>query len=919
MAVAEELQVVIRAEVDKALRDLRSFDRQLDGTSGKARQFGESLGRVGRTMSTAFTVPIVAAGTAAVKFAADIERQQTAFGVLLQDVERGNQLFEELKTFSAQTPLQLDDITKASQTLLAFGTNAENVQDQIRMIGDVAQGQAEKLDRIALAFGKIQARGKASMEEINVLIEAGVPIIAELAENLGVAESEIFAMVTAGKIGFTEIEGALQSMTGAGGQFEGMMEKIAQTTAGKFSTAVDNLKLAAAELGAELLPMVNELLDRVTEAAKWFGELDDGTKRLIINMGALAAASGPIMMAVGALMKMKATIIAINTTALFGPVGLIAGLAALGVGLVTIGRNRREAQLEEIANEFADVEAAAGLATEEIEAISEALRMGSMDGFTDANEQVAALAENLGVSKLAVIDIGINSEYVTQQYKEQLQALRDQYVEQISLNALMEDSWMAHERERAAADARAQAILEQRAADVRAAAEAQAAIQERANEAYENIERRLKEIGRIEEFNLEIGEEYNALEESRKAILDEVNDLLIDGVALNTSYSGALEYILQLYGEILKATEEINDNTPGGGGSSDDQSKKDWEEYYTARIEGEKIAAAEVERLRDKQLEAERERTEEYKREFAERHNERLRLQREAIEEMTRTEEQFAAHLNKLEIRLEPQIVEGVGGALDGFDWWSVGTDIAQAFEEILKAESPEQMEAAYNDVFDNLARTLGNFFVDGLGDLLVSIGRLMRTIFRRREEEDEWPSAMDRRRKAVEELNELLSEELRIRNDAMRELDRAFGTEFDVLRDQWQRNLIDTDQFMREMEGLNEEYAAEEDDISAEVTRIRELIEKNEAGAEWMKPGYNPFGQATSAATGANFMTRGPQLLMVGDNASGREHVQVTPDGYGGSGVTVNVYGDNYGIDSLGERVHAALEQARSRGRIPA
>ncbi len=265
--------------------------------------FGKDLVSLGTKLTRNFTLPLAAAGIAALKFAADIETQTVAFGVLLGDVELGAELFEKLKTFAAETPLQLGDITRGAQTLLAFGTAAEDVQEKLQIIGDVAQGNAGKLQRLTEAYGKLQAKGRASLEELNRFTENGVGILAALAEQLEVSTQEIFKMVSAGEISFEDVDAALTSMTSAGGQFEDMMLRISKTTAGKFSTAIDNVTQAAAGLVEILLPAVNSFLDLVTRGAKAIAAWDSETQRWVLAIAGVAAAIGPLLTILGLLTR----------------------------------------------------------------------------------------------------------------------------------------------------------------------------------------------------------------------------------------------------------------------------------------------------------------------------------------------------------------------------------------------------------------------------------------------------------------------------------------------------------------------------------------------------------------------------------------------------------------------------------------
>lgn len=318
--------------------DISDFEKKMSASQKGMAALADRATQTGKSLSLKLTLPLAALGGIAIKTAADLETQRVAFGVLLQDVEKGTKLFEDLKNFSAETPLQLGDITKASQVLLAFGIAADEQIDTLRMLGDVGQGSAEKLGRLTLAYGKIRAKGRASLEELNILTEAGVPIQDALAKRFKVSTAELFKMVTAGKIGFEDVKGALTDLTSEGGQFNGMMEKISQTTAGKFSTALDNLKLAAAEIGAVMLPVINDIIDTVTDWAKSFQNLDQGTKELIVKVGLMVAAIGPVLLIFGKAIKtfhsMQAAAAGLSknfgkiSKVLTGPFG-IAALAAI--------------------------------------------------------------------------------------------------------------------------------------------------------------------------------------------------------------------------------------------------------------------------------------------------------------------------------------------------------------------------------------------------------------------------------------------------------------------------------------------------------------------------------------------------------------------------------------------------------------
>jgi tape measure domain-containing protein len=171
----------------------------------------------------------------------------------------------------------------------------------MRRLGDVAQGVGSRLGDIADLYGRALVQGRLFTQNINQFQSRGIPIVQALAKELGVTEGEVKELVSAGKIGFPELERAFIALTSNGGQFEGMMEKLSQTTMGKFSTAMDNAQQALASFGELMLPLVNEVLDFATDSFNALNDMDEGTKRFVLGMGGVIAISGPAIAAIKAI------------------------------------------------------------------------------------------------------------------------------------------------------------------------------------------------------------------------------------------------------------------------------------------------------------------------------------------------------------------------------------------------------------------------------------------------------------------------------------------------------------------------------------------------------------------------------------------------------------------------------------------
>ena len=285
MAISEELKLVIKAEARKAVNELKKVKRGAEKVEKSAKDMTNSLKflksaavvgaitLVGRKLMSVVATSIKAAGT--------FEKQKVAFEVLLGSVSKANKLLGEIRTFAAATPFTTMGLIQGSQQLLSYGAAAETIIDVMKRLGDVAMGDQNKLNRLVLAFGKVKSKGRASLEELNLFMEAGVPILEELSKNYGVTTQEMFKMISAGKIGFDDINKALKTMTSSGGKFFKMGEKIAKTYEGLLSTFQSNVEELQIAFGELLIPFLVEMLPKLTEFIRSLTEIVGERDKLV--------------------------------------------------------------------------------------------------------------------------------------------------------------------------------------------------------------------------------------------------------------------------------------------------------------------------------------------------------------------------------------------------------------------------------------------------------------------------------------------------------------------------------------------------------------------------------------------------------------------------------------------------------------
>lgn len=276
---------------------------------------------------------------------AEFEQYMTSFDVLLGSADKAQKMMEDLEDFSAKTPLQMDDVSKAAQLLLSYGTAQEDVMTRMQQLGDLAQGNAEKLDRVSLAYGQMLAKGKVTGEELRQMTEAGVPLLQALADVMGVTTAELSKMLETGSVGIPELNQAIESMTDEGGKFYNMMEKQAQTMSGMWSTLTDEVNMFARNVGEESFEYLkNELsgLMNTISQMKESGELDEiaanigesisRTIELIVNLAKfLYEMKDAIAVAAGAFVGLK-TAMAISSLIS----GVVTAINSLVTGLKSV-------------------------------------------------------------------------------------------------------------------------------------------------------------------------------------------------------------------------------------------------------------------------------------------------------------------------------------------------------------------------------------------------------------------------------------------------------------------------------------------------------------------------------------------------------------------------------------------------------
>ena len=336
----------------QALSKIKSVQGGLDAADRSASRLSgrltKSLGQAFRSNPGAEFImnPVVAltAGIGVVsKLGMETEKTAVAFNVLVGNEDKAAKMLGEINKYADNTLWDRSTTQSAAQTMLGFGVSTETVVDDLKMLGDVAQGDKNRLQQLALVFGQISAAGKLQGQDLLQLINAGYNPLLDISAQTGKSVAQLKDDMSKGLVTFDMVRAAFQRATGEGGKFNNMTERIAQTSYGAFEQLKGKLISTLLELynviQPFIIPVLNALgkgLDYIASVADWasqhlntlipvFAGLAAGIAAYNLATNAAAIVTGIFSGA----MKILNVVMSLN------PVGLVvAGIAALTVAIV---------------------------------------------------------------------------------------------------------------------------------------------------------------------------------------------------------------------------------------------------------------------------------------------------------------------------------------------------------------------------------------------------------------------------------------------------------------------------------------------------------------------------------------------------------------------------------------------------------
>ena len=377
----------------------------------------------------------------------EFQQLEVAFTTMLGSSEKANVLMAQLTETAAKTPFDLQGVANGARQLLAYGTSAEDVNETLIRLGNIAAGLSQPLGDLVYLYGTTMTQGRLYTPDLNQFTGRGIPMIKELAKEFGVAESEIKGMVEAGMIGFPEVQKVIQNLTNEGGMFFNLMQEQSKTITGQISNIGDSFSMMLNDIGKANEGIINDALSSVSYLIENYEKVGKILIELVGTYGAYRTALITIsaienlryqatLAHMAGLTKMQAIITvlktktdALNVAMAKNPyVAVAAAVAALGLGIYKLVTYQTEA---EKALERLD---AAGKESEKA-ALSEQRELAKLNGelssLKEGTDEYNTVKEKIvaGYSKYYDgLEEEINKVGLTEEaYKKLTKAITDSY------------------------------------------------------------------------------------------------------------------------------------------------------------------------------------------------------------------------------------------------------------------------------------------------------------------------------------------------------------------------------------------------------------------------------------------------------------------------------------------------------------
>lgn len=281
-----------QAQARLSVKKLRDEYSAFKEEAGETAEVNERM-----TLSLTKVLGVIGGAAALKGFVSDLinvrgqfQQLEIAFSTMLKSKEAADKLMTELVDIAAKTPFDLQGVAQSAKQMIAYGSSAENVGDELVMLGNVAAGVGSQLSEIAYLYGTLRTQGRAYAVDIRQFAGRGIPIYEELAKVLGVTKDEVSGLVKEGKVGFKEVEQAFKNMTSESGIYYNLMQEQSKSLTGQISNLKDAWDSMLNKIGKETQGIASTGISTIKSLIENYETIGKILAGLIITYGTYKAA-----------------------------------------------------------------------------------------------------------------------------------------------------------------------------------------------------------------------------------------------------------------------------------------------------------------------------------------------------------------------------------------------------------------------------------------------------------------------------------------------------------------------------------------------------------------------------------------------------------------------------------------------------
>ena len=271
--VKDEMEALTKTKT-KINIDTSKISETNGGIGSLIGKFSSAKAAVGGFLGAFAASALVDFGREAIDAESKVEQLEISFRTLLGSQEKASALIAEIKAYGTVTPYDTEGLAQAARLMLSYGMSSSKIMPTLKMLGDIAMGDKDKLQSLTLAFSQMSASGRVCKEDLNQMVDAGFNPLQIISEKTGKSIGELTDEVSKGAISVQDIEQAFIDSTSEGGKFHNMVNNMSDSIAGKTAQMTDNWENFKASIGGLLKPAYLGAIQTTTSA------IDDMTKAI---------------------------------------------------------------------------------------------------------------------------------------------------------------------------------------------------------------------------------------------------------------------------------------------------------------------------------------------------------------------------------------------------------------------------------------------------------------------------------------------------------------------------------------------------------------------------------------------------------------------------------------------------------------